>query len=350
MEECRLKRFRHMTKKDRDKIEVLYNSGVKTKEIARILGFHLSGIYVELKKGLYDHRNTDWTITRKYSADKAQRYADYQNTAKGAPLKVGNDYEFIKYVERKILKEKKSPAAILGEIQRDNIKFKSKITSVRTLYSYIDKGLFLHVTNKNLLRRGRKKNQYKKLREAKKISKGLSIEDRPDYINKLEEFGHWELDTVIGRKKKDEVLFVYTERSTNREFIIKMPDKSAKSCVLSLNKLERRYGKRFPKIFKSITVDNGCEFQDTEGMERSIYGKDRKRTIIYYCHPYSSWERARNENNNGFIRRFIPKGVPISNYSDLEIQQIEDFINDYPRKIYGYNSSNMQFSANLNCM
>ena len=157
------KTFRHLTKKERDKIEVLYNNGVKVKEIAKILGFHISGIYVELKKGFYDHRNSDWTNTKKYSADKAQRYAEYQNTAKGAPLKVGNDYEFIKYVEHKILTEKKSPAAILGEIQRDNVQFKSKITSVRTLYSYIDKGLFLHVTNKNLLRRGKKKKLYKKL-------------------------------------------------------------------------------------------------------------------------------------------------------------------------------------------
>lgn len=136
-DEAKEKRFKHIKKKDRDKIEVLYNSGVKVKEIAEILGFHRSAIYLELKRGFYEHRNTDWTTKRKYSADKAQRNADYQNTAKGAPIKVGNDYEFIKFVEMKILKEKKSPEAILGEIKRDKIEFKSKITSVRTLYSYI---------------------------------------------------------------------------------------------------------------------------------------------------------------------------------------------------------------------
>lgn len=340
-------RFKHMTKRTRDKIEVLYNSGIKVKEIAQILGYHLSALYYELKRGFYEHKNTDWTYTRKYSADKAQRNAEYQNTAKGAPLKIGNDYELVKYIERKILIERKSPEVILGEIKRDNLQFKTNIRSVRTLYSYIDKGLFLNVTNKNLLRRGKKKRKYSHIKVAKKIQKGLSIEDRPDYINDIEEFGHWELDTVIGKKRKDEVLFVFTERSTYKEVIIKAPDKTSLSCVRCINKLERFYGKKFPKIFKSITVDNGCEFQDYVGMETSVYGKNRKRTVIYYCHPYSSWERGRNENNNAFIRRFIPKGVSISSFTNAQIQEIEDFINNYPRKIYNFNSSNMQFLAQM---
>lgn len=93
------------------------------------------------------------------------------------------------------------------------------------------------------------------------------------------------------------------------------------------------------KIFRSITVDNGSEFLDYEGLEQSIMSK-KKRTQIYYAHPYSTWERGTNENINKMIRRFIPKGSDISNYSDEEIKRIETWINNYPRKILGYYSVN----------
>lgn len=337
-----MKPYKRMTKRVRDKIEVLYNSHHKPKQIAEILGYHIASIYSELKRGFYDHKNTDWTYTRKYSADKAQRKADFENTAKGAPLKIGKDHNLAKYIEEKILIEKKSPEAVLGEIKRDNITFNTTICKT-TLYSYIDKGLFLHISNKNLLHKGKKRKHYKKIHTQKKIQKGRSIEERPAIINDNKEFGHWEYDTVIGQKKKDNVIFVFTERKTNFEIMLKARDKSSLSCIQCMNKLERKYGKKFSKVFKSITCDNGTEFSDYISMEKSIYSKNRKRTTVYYCHPYSSWERGRNENNNAFIRRFIPKGEKISNFTDEYISRVEDYINDYPRKLYNFNSSRMQF-------
>ena len=85
------------------------------------------------------------------------------------------------------------------------------------------------------------------------------------------------------------------------------------------NRLERRIGsKTFREVFKSITFDNGTEFSYTKGIEYSPYTK-KQRTFVYYCHPYCSYERGSNENQNGFIRRFIPKGTPISNYSNASI-------------------------------
>lgn len=112
-----------------------------------------------------------------------------------------------------------------------------------------------------------------------------------------------------------------------------------------IDKLERKYGSKFKQIFKSITTDNGGEFLDFEGIEKSLYGKET-RTKMYFAHPYSSWERGTNENINRMIRRFIPKGVDISTFTHKETKRIENWINNYPRKILGGKSSNMLLKNN----
>ena len=112
-----------------------------------------------------------------------------------------------------------------------------------------------------------------------------------------------------------------------------MADNTKESVVKALNTLERRYGEMFSLLFLTITVDNGSEFADCAGMERSCL-REGQRTKLYYCHPYSSWERGSNENQNRLIRRWIPKGTPIERYSDAEIAKIEEWINHYPRAIF----------------
>lgn len=93
----------------------------------------------------------------------------------------------------------------------------------------------------------------------------------------------------------------------------------------------------FTKIFQTIAVDNGSEFADYSGMERSIGGG--KRTKVYYCHPYSSYERGSNENLNKIIRRWYPKGVSFANATDADIAKVENRMNNYPRGIFGYDTS-----------
>lgn len=102
--------------------------------------------------------------------------------------------------------------------------------------------------------------------------------------------------------------------------------------------LELKYKNGFKDKFKTITVDNGSEFLDYEGIERSRLGTNTKRTKVYYEHPYSSWKRGTNENCNRLIRRFIPKGTDISKISKAKIKSIENWINNYPRRILGYKS------------
>lgn len=97
------------------------------------------------------------------------------------------------------------------------------------------------------------------------------------------------------------------------------------------------------KIFKSITFDNGTEFAAAEELERSCINKHMPRTKVYFCHPYSSWERGTNENTNGMIRRRFPKGTNFAAVTNAQIVQAESWINNYPRKILGYKSSEIVF-------
>lgn len=335
---------KRLTYTDRLKLETMYNAKIPVKVIADTLGFTYQAIYYELKKGFYMHRNSDWTETRKYSCDKAQQKTDYEQTSKGAQVKLGNDYEFIAFVE-KMVKRKYSPAAILGYIEKHNLNFKTKVCRV-TLYSYISKGYFMNISNKDLLRKPKVKRTYRKVR-AKRSPVGDSIEKRPLSIDMRDEFGHWELDTVVGKRKKGEVLFVLTERKTRYEIIYKAKDKTSLSLVAFLDKLERKYKKSFSNIFKTITVDNGSEFSNCFCMEKSSIYKNKVRTKVYYCHPYSSWERGSNEVQNAFIRRFLPKGTEFEPIPQKRIDEIAEFINTYPRELFNFDNSEALFLAEL---
>lgn len=152
------------------------------------------------------------------------------------------------------------------------------------------------------------------------------------------------MDCVCGKTKC--VLLVLTERLTRKEIIFKMNNQKSASVIKCLNFLERRFGKFFRNIFKTITVDNGSEFANFTELEKSSYGNS-KRTSVYYCHPYCSFERGSNERLNREIRKHIPKGSDIFKYSDTEIKKVEDWINNYPRQILGYATSSEMFNEQI---
>jgi IS30 family transposase len=133
------------------------------------------------------------------------------------------------------------------------------------------------------------------------------------------------------------------ERQTRKLIIRKLPDKKHSSVRRALNGIEREYGAAaFRKTFKTITADNGSEFLDVDGMQRSVLC-NTARTRLFYAHPYSSWERGSNENTNRIIRRFIPKGSNIANFSRRQIKETEEWINNYPRKIIDFQSPQQLF-------
>lgn len=340
-----------LTRADRIKIEALLKEGLSKAKIAAHLGVHRSTIYNELKRGEYEHRNSDWTTEKRYSPDIAQEKAEENLKVRGTQLKIGNDIAYANYIEDKIVKEDYSPAAVLGELKAQGREKEFNTTvCVATLYSYIDKGVFLKLTNKDLPVKKNKKRGYKKVRKQQaRAAAGDSIEKRPEEIDQREEFGHWEMDSVIGKRGiSKNVLLVLTERKTRDEIIFKLPDHTDEAVVAALDRLERRYGAdMFKQIFRTITVDNGSEFADVNGLERSILEEGEKRTHLYYCHPYSSWERGTNEVTNKMVRRKVPKGTNFDDKTDEEIEEIENWINGYPRRIHGYRSAGELFTEEL---
>ncbi len=336
------RQFNQLSKTQRNQLEMLLKANITKSEIANYLGVHISTIYREIKRGEYVHRNHDWTEETRYSADKADYKYRQMLREKGSQIKLGNDYEYAEYLERKILEEKQSPKAVLGHIKKHNIHFNTTI-SVNTLYSYIRKGYFSTLEMKHLPR-GNQKRKKAHVRANKKAPRGTSIENRPLEILERLTFGHWEMDCVCGPTKRS--LLVLTERLTRKEIIEPIQTQSALAVIKALNRIEFKYGKRFKRIFKTITVDNGTEFSNCQGIEKSIYGKGQ-RTKVYYCHPYSSWERGTNERINREIRRLIPKGTNLAQFTEKEIKAVEEWVNNYPREIFDFETSNERFAQEL---
>jgi IS30 family transposase len=263
-------------------------------------------------------------IGERYSADVAQSKRNYAGSAKGGGLKIDNFPEESKELER-LRKSGFSPYAALQKLGLD--------ICVKTVYNYIDKNIFLTISNKDLLvKKNKKKRNYRKIkRKAHNNGRGTSISERPEKINNREEFGHWEIDLVVGKQGTKPVLLTLDERKTRHRLAVRLPNKSQKSVLKALKRLGKHYR------FRSITADNGSEFLDYKSIEKWL------KTKVYYAHPFSSWERGTNENQNRFVRRFFPKGTDFSRISLGKLQQTIDFINNYPRSILGGKSSAQLF-------
>lgn len=335
---------RELTYRDRLAIETLHNNGIKVKEIAAALSVSLPTVYREIERGMYQHKNSDWTYTKKYSADKAQTVHDFNVLARGKPLKVQNDYQFVKYVSKQIRKEKYSPQAIVGDIQKHDLKFKTKV-SYKTIYRYVEQGLIPNVTKKDLPFQGKRKKKPEPQPIQPVPKNKRSIEVRPSEIARRSSFGHWEMDSVIGKREKGQTLLVMTERLTRFELVFRSNDKTVGSTIRILNRLEKRLGRKFKTLFQTITVDNGCEFNNSARLEKSIYKGNR--TILYYCHPYQSSERGSNEKQNQMLRRYIIKHTKIEDYTDRDLRKVQDWLNNYPRGMFNYESANDRFQREL---
>jgi IS30 family transposase len=334
--------FRNLDFKDRQLLETYIRKGLSKAECARRLGYYRSTITREVRRGLYEH-TLDLTTETRYSCDKAQTAHEEHFSAMGPQLKIGNDHKLAKHIENKILNEKRSPAEILGEIERDNLTFATRIC-VATLYSYIDKQVFANVRREHLPEGGRRKRKYTHV-VGKRPPKGDSIDNRPVEVDTRETAFDWEGDTIKGEQGTKECCYVLTERKTREEIIIPLPNGKSETVVSMLDDLERNLGAAFPLIFRSIMVDNGGENANFAGMELSLSGG--KRTKVYYCHPYRSSERGSNENQNRQIRRKIPKGTRFKEYSPEYVAEVQNWLNSKPRKILGWKTAEMAFTEEL---
>ena len=330
---------KHLNYSERMSIERWWNRDKRTKsEIAELLDRNEKTIRNEIKRGLVKNITTELVEIRVYSADVAQQKYEYYLKAKGPKLKIDNDYELKEYVEKSIKEDKKSPEVIAENIKKMN--FKTRM-SARTIRNNIYAGDIYDIKPTDMIYKKEYKEKNKEKTVFEKVPAEKCIEYRPEEANTREEYGHWEGDLVIGTKKRGSVLFTLTERKTREEIIVKIAGKRAEYVAQALDLIEKKYKKEFYTKFKSITFDNGVEFRNWKSLEKSYDNRrKRARTQVYYAHPYRSGERGSNENANRLIRRFIPKGIDITPISEEFIQKIEDWINNYPRAMFKYKSTN----------
>lgn len=248
---------------------------------------------------------------------------------------------FLRYVEKHFREDRWSLDACVGRALEEGSFDRSEILCTKTLYHYVDLGL-LNIKSIDLPQKLSRNTKIHKDKENKRVL-GRSIEERPGEVDTREEFGHWETDLVIGKKSgNDQVLLTFLEWKTRDFSIIRLPDKSADSVLEAFQKMQTELGDSFSKVFHTITTDNGSEFARLAELETGT------STKVYFTHPYTSCEKGSIENHNGLIRRFIPKGRRISDYSEDDILAVELWANSLPRRILGYKTPDEAFEAEMN--
>ena len=250
--------------------------------------------------------------------------------------------DFINWVVDQVRTQKWSLDVCVGHARLHHQFAENNMVCTKTLYNELAAGnlpLSVFEVPELLKRRASRKRG----REHKRL-KGRSIDERPAIVDERVKIGHWEADTVIGCKSgKEAVVLTLVERVTNNYLAIRIPGKNSESVIEAMEELRAEYGDRFSSVFKSITTDNGSEFEKFSTVEN--WGSS-----IYFAHPYSSWERPVNERHNGLLRQYIPKGVSIEKYTPADVLRFADELNSRSRKRLGYQTPEELFDAFLDSL
>ncbi len=341
----------HLTFEEREELEYVVTQNRRARKSERLtqsqmaqrMGVSKATISRELKRGRVILVDSELREFVSYSAMVAQDDYDYHATAKGAQLKIGANKALAERIEALIVDEGYSPYATVQRLREEGWSQDDSL-HWRTLYHYIEKGVFERLEKCHLPRKGKtSKRRYTRIQRRIRDPHAKRIDDRPEQANDRSVFGHWEMDCMeSGKGKSRACLLVLVERHTRKTLVFKMRAQTQKEVQSVLDRLEKKLGaRRFREMFLSITVDNGSEFLDWRSLECSgASQRNIKRTAVYFCHPYHSWERGTNEQVNGHLRRFIPKGCDIAQFSQRQITEIARWLNAYPRKILGGRSAN----------
>ena len=226
----------------------------------------------------------------------------------------------------------------VGRARREQLFPAREIPCTKTLYNLLWAGelpITLFELPEVLSRRSRRKPK------LSKCILGHSIDERPPEMADRNTFGHWEADTVLGRKRNGEpAVFTIVERLTGCYLSIRIDSKTTTGVSSAMEQLKEQYEEKFSQVFRSITTDNGSEFAAFSAFED--FGMK-----VYFAHPYSAWERPVNERINRILRRFLPKGRSIHDYSDEQILFFADEINATPRRRLGYRTPEELFEQQL---
>jgi len=326
----------HLTSEERHEIEVRYNKDHWSKyKIAQELGRPYNTIKNEIERGTVELYNG---TVKHYKADIGEAvYHEHRKNSRKR-YKCLETVDFLRYVEEQA-KDGWSLDASYGRALNFGIFEKDKTVCTKTLYNYVDLGL-LSIKNIDLPEKLKRKTKPKQVRKNKR-KLGASIEERPKHIDLREEFGHWEIDSVIGKKdENDEQAMTITERKTRHSIWIKVPNHTAEAINEALSKVFSWFGDKAAAVFKTITADNGSEFANLSDIENM-------GTKVYFTHPYTSCEKGTNECHNRMLRRFIPKGKSIGDYTADDIMYFADKINGLPRKLLNYHTPEELFEREL---
>lgn len=333
--------FQHLTLEERREIQTHYASGISMRKIATLLGRSVSSISEEIKRGTVLQKLSNGNEVYRYFPDVGQRV--YEENRQNCVTKGIERYS------QKFLSELSDVLLVRPRIHSvDSFRntyiaeAKEVIPSVRTLYRLIDQGL-LAIKNIDLPQKTKRqaRNQPSRPKGTNLKRLGRSISERPNAVLNREEVGHWEGDLVKGSKQKGEpALLTLVERATRFALIFKVPNFESTTCLEAVRTLLFEHGL---SMFKSITFDNGSEFSRMSELE--TLGDSIHDLKIYYAHAYSSWERGSNENFNGLLREFVPKGVSIHHLTEEQILSFESALNNRPRKILGYQTAEEAFDA-----
>ena len=324
------KRGQHLQREERGAIQCLKSEGYTVRAIARKLNCSPSTVANELKRGTPPRKSKKGRAPG-YSAKRGEAVYRANRKRSKRHHKIAHCGRFIAWVVEKVRREKWSLDACVGYARLHKLFPKDQMVCTHTLYNELWAGnlpISLTEVPEALKRRQVKENRPRK---NKKVY-GKSIDERPEIAALRVEEGHWEGDTVVGKRDgKESVVFSLVEKVTEAYLAFRIPGKTADAVTAAMKNLKAEYGDKFSQVFKTITVDNGPEFADFAQTE--AWGSK-----VYFAHPYSSWERAQNERHNGLFRAFIPKGVSMEQFSDEDILMAADKLNGRPRKKLGYHT------------
>lgn len=327
----------HISAEERHLIEVRFNKDKRSiYSIAKELKRPYNTVKNEIERGtvyLYNGK------VKRYKADTGYEvYLEHRQESR-RKYRVLEVSPFLDYVIMHFRNDGWSFDVSAGRALEDGTFTRDKTVCTKTLYRYADLGL-LPIKNIDLPEKLHRNTKRQKVRENRR-NLGKSIDERPGNIDLREEFGHWEIDSVLGRKtRKEPAVMVLTERKSRNSIWIKVKDHSSEAVNEAMKELLAGFGSEYKNVFKTITADNGSEFADLSGLESKDIG-------IYFTHPYTSCEKGTVECHNRMLRRFIPKGKSIDDYTADEIMIFADIINGLPRKILGYQTPEELFDAEL---
>lgn len=319
------KGYHHLTYDQRCQIQTLKERGDSIKKIAKILKVHRSSVYREIFRNSQDSN---------YKYQQANKKASDRRKA-ASSKKTKMTTELIRIIEKK-LKFQWSPEQISGRLKR---LYGSKAVSHEVIYSYVwenkQRGGELY---KNLRHNGKKYNK----RGSKKAGRGfipnrVDIDKRPSIVEEKSRIGDWEIDTIIGKNHKGAIVSM-VDRHSKLTMLAKVSRKTA-------NDVEKALTSRLSPVqdyVYTITSDNGKEFANHIAISKEL------KAEFYFAHPYHSWERGLNEHTNGLVRQYIPKSTYFDVIPKDKIQEIEDLLNNRPRKVLQFLTPIEVFKSSLN--